>query len=38
MTLRIVRLGTPRLAGEGIRVGTVRPPPRAGPAAGVAVD
>lgn len=28
MTLRIVRLGTPRLAGEGIRIGTVRRPPR----------
>ncbi len=28
MTLRIVRLGTERLAGEGLRVGTVRRPPR----------
>ncbi len=28
MTLRIVRLGTPRLTGEGIRIGTVRRPPR----------
>jgi uncharacterized protein YeaO (DUF488 family) len=28
MTLRIVRLGTPRLQGEGIRIGTVRRPPR----------
>ncbi|MHB1205680.1 MAG: DUF488 domain-containing protein [Rhodospirillaceae bacterium] len=28
MTLRIVRLGTPRLANEGTRVGTVRRPPR----------
>ncbi len=28
MTLRIVRLGTPRLAGEGLRIGTVRRPPR----------
>ncbi|WP_159587055.1 DUF488 domain-containing protein [Chelativorans xinjiangense] len=28
MTLRIVRLGTPRLSGEGTRIGTVRRPPR----------
>ncbi|WP_163268783.1 DUF488 domain-containing protein [Chelativorans alearense] len=28
MTLRIVRLGTPRLTGEGTRIGTVRRPPR----------
>ncbi|MCT7374803.1 DUF488 domain-containing protein [Chelativorans salis] len=28
MALRIVRLGTPRLPGEGIRIGTVRRPPR----------
>ena len=28
MTLRIVRLGTPRLPGEGTRVGAVRRPPR----------
>lgn len=28
MTLRIVRLGTPRHAGEGTRIGTVRHPPR----------
>ena len=28
MTLRIVRLGTPRLPGEGTRIGTVRRPPR----------
>jgi uncharacterized protein YeaO (DUF488 family) len=28
MTIRIVRLGTPRLAGEGLRIGTVRRPPR----------
>ena len=28
MTIRIVRLGTQRAAGEGIRVGTVRRPPR----------
>ena len=28
MTLRIVRLGTPRLPDEGMRIGTVRRPPR----------
>jgi uncharacterized protein YeaO (DUF488 family) len=28
MTLRIVRLGTPRARGEGLRLGTVRRPPR----------
>ena len=28
MALRIVRLGTPRSAGEGLRSGTVRRPPR----------
>ena len=28
MTLRIVRLGTPREAEEGLRIGTVRRPPR----------
>jgi uncharacterized protein YeaO (DUF488 family) len=28
MTVRIVRLGTPRSPGEGIRIGTVRRPPR----------
>jgi uncharacterized protein YeaO (DUF488 family) len=28
MTLRIVRLGTPRLPHEGLRIGTVRRPPR----------
>lgn len=28
MTARIVRLGTPRLRGEGLRIGTVRHPPR----------
>ncbi|MBZ5589282.1 MAG: DUF488 family protein [Acidobacteriia bacterium] len=32
MTLRIVRLGTPRAAGEGLRVGTVRRPPHGVPA------
>ncbi len=38
MTLRIVRLGTPRTADEGLRVGTVRRPPRGGPAARFAQD
>lgn len=33
MTVRIVRLGRPRLAGEGLRIGTVRRPPRGVPAA-----
>ena len=28
MSLRVVRLGTPRLRGEGLRLGTVRRPPR----------
>jgi uncharacterized protein YeaO (DUF488 family) len=28
MAVRIIRLGTPRLAGEGLRIGTVRRPPR----------
>ncbi|HJS31548.1 MAG TPA: DUF488 family protein [Alphaproteobacteria bacterium] len=28
MTLRIVRLGSPRLAHEGLRIGAVRRPPR----------
>ena len=31
MTVRIVRLGTPRIAGEGTRLGTVRRPPRGVP-------
>ena len=31
MPLRIVRLGTPRAAGEGTRIGTVRRPPRGVP-------
>ena len=33
MSLRIVRLGTPRAAGEGTRIGTVRRPPRGVPKA-----
>ena len=28
MTIHVVRLGTPRLPGEGVRLGTVRRPPR----------
>jgi uncharacterized protein YeaO (DUF488 family) len=28
MAIRVVRLGTPRLAREGLRIGTVRRPPR----------
>jgi uncharacterized protein YeaO (DUF488 family) len=28
MPIRVVRLGTPRTAGEGVRLGTVRRPPR----------
>lgn len=31
MAIRIVRLGTPRNAGEGTRIGTVRRPPRGVP-------
>ena len=31
MTVRIVRLGSPRLEGEGTRIGTVRRPPRGVP-------
>ena len=31
MAIRIVRLGTPRSPGEGLRVGTVRRPPRGVP-------
>lgn len=31
MPARIVRLGTPRLRGEGLRIGTVRRPPRGVP-------
>jgi uncharacterized protein YeaO (DUF488 family) len=33
MAVRIVRLGSPRLAGEGLRIGTVRRPPRGVPKA-----
>jgi uncharacterized protein YeaO (DUF488 family) len=31
MTVRIVRLGTPRTRGEGLRIGSVRHPPRGVP-------
>jgi len=31
MSVRIVRLGSPRLRGEGLRIGTVRRPPRGVP-------
>jgi uncharacterized protein YeaO (DUF488 family) len=31
MAIRIVRLGSPREAGEGLRIGTVRRPPRGVP-------
>lgn len=33
MSIRIVRLGSPRRAGEGLRLGTVRRPPRGVPKA-----
>jgi len=33
MVARVIRLGTPRVAGEGIRIGTVRMPPRGVPKA-----
>jgi uncharacterized protein YeaO (DUF488 family) len=33
MAVRIVRLGSPRIKGEGVRVGTVRHPPRGVPKA-----
>lgn len=38
MTVRIVRLGTPRVPGEGLRIGTVRRPPRGVPAERFATD
>ena len=38
MTVRIVRLGTPRARGEGLRIGTVRRPPRGVPASRFAKD
>lgn|SRR5262245_35755138 len=38
MTIRIVRLGSARAAGEGLRIGTVRRPPRGVPKAKFASD
>lgn len=38
MTLKILRLGSPRLSGEGVRIGTVRYPPRGVPKARYAVE
>lgn len=38
LAIRIVRLGTPRAPGEGLRVGTVRRPPRGVPKARHAED
>lgn len=37
MTIHVVRLGTERLDGEGLRIGTVRRPPRGVPKAEIAV-
>ncbi len=36
MAVRILRLGSPRQAGEGVRIGTVRRPPRGVPKAAFA--
>jgi uncharacterized protein YeaO (DUF488 family) len=38
MALRIVRLGTKRAPGEGLRIGTVRKPPRGVPKSRFAAD
>jgi uncharacterized protein YeaO (DUF488 family) len=38
MAIRVVRLGSPRMRGEGIRIGTVRLPPRGVPKARWAKD
>ena len=38
MAVRVVRLGSPRSAGEGLRLGTVRRPPRGVPASRFASD
>jgi uncharacterized protein YeaO (DUF488 family) len=38
MTVSVVRLGTPRAPGEGLRIGTVRRPPRGVPRARFAAD
>lgn len=36
MAIRVVQLGSPRSAGEGLRIGTVRRPPRGVPKAEIA--
>jgi uncharacterized protein YeaO (DUF488 family) len=38
MALHVVRLGSPRLPGEGLRIGTVRRPPRGVPKERFAAD
>jgi len=38
MTIRVVRLGSPRAPGEGVRIGTVRRPPRGVPKERFAAD
>lgn len=38
MAVRIVRLGTPRASGEGLRIGTVRRPPRGVPKGQFAIE
>lgn len=38
MSVRIVRLGSPRVPGEGTRIGTVRRPPRGVPKSRFAID
>jgi uncharacterized protein YeaO (DUF488 family) len=38
MSIRVVRLGMPRLRGEGLRIGTVRRPPRGVPKSRYAAD
>ena len=38
MSIRVVRLGTPRTPGEGTRIGTVRRPPRGVPKSQFAVQ
>jgi uncharacterized protein YeaO (DUF488 family) len=38
VTIRVVRLGTPRRPGEGLRIGTVRRPPRGVPKSRYAAD
>ena len=38
MAVRIVRLGTKRVPGEGLRIGTVRKPPRGVPKSRFATD